>query len=175
MAFLERGQNSESQKCVQIFDYLEHDLFGLARRGKRWETSEVKTIFKQICEGVAEMHRRSLAHLDLKTSNVLVNSNGKVKVADFGNVLLPGARKTVFGGLTTLLYRAPEQLFGSQCRVSPFKEDAWSLGCILGELLLGRPLFFQCMNEKEYVENLFFLFGKDFPRKESPLGSVPFE
>ncbi|GAB6018361.1 Mitogen-activated protein kinase 15 [Chamberlinius hualienensis] len=90
----------------------------------------------------------SVIHRDLKPSNVLVNANCDVRVADFGLARWTSGFKTADeqpedGPMTdyvaTRWYRAPEILLANQtytCGV-----DMWSLGCILGEMLLGKALF----------------------------------
>jgi len=56
--------------------------------------------------------------------------------------------------VTTLLYRAPEQLFKPSLVDEPVKMDVWSLGCILGELITGKPLYYECKDMNEYAYTL---------------------
>lgn len=76
LVFVDLGDKLKD--LVLVFDFFEHDLFGIARRGRKWNMSEVSTIFKQICKGLADLHRARIVHRDLKTANLLINSRGEV-------------------------------------------------------------------------------------------------
>ena len=86
------------------------------------------------------MHRRWFIHRDLKTSNLLYNSAGKLAVCDFGL-----ARKyeepirAYTPTVVTLYYRSPELLLGATTYSTGV--DMWSVGCIFAELLTTKPLF----------------------------------
>jgi cell division cycle 2-like protein len=66
-------------------DFLEHDLKTLmSDMTSPFMQSEVKTLMLQLLSAVATLHRNWIVHRDLKTSNLLLNNRGRVKVADFG-------------------------------------------------------------------------------------------
>ena len=100
----------------------------------------VRDIFSQIAEGMSALHRHRRLHRDIKPSNILVSSNGRVVILDFGLVAdtemdasLPGAR---FAG--TPAYMAPEDLAGAPpCELS----DWYSVGITLYQALTGRVPF----------------------------------
>src|SRR5918996_3183222 len=81
-------------------------------------------------------HDRGLVHHDVKPSNVLFDSDGEVKVADFGIARAASSDITTIQG--TPPYVAPEQARGG--RADP-RSDVYSLGCVLFEMLAGRPPF----------------------------------
>ena len=87
----------------------------------------------------ALMHDNWYIHRDLKTSNLLLNNRGEIKVADFGLARKYGSP---MGNMTqmvvTLWYRAPELLLGSKDYTTAI--DMWSVGCIFAELLLNEAL-----------------------------------
>jgi len=100
---------------------------------------------KQLLQGLNYCHKRNVLHRDLKASNLLINNEGVLKLGDFGLARpykqdAAGMRDRDFTNrVITLWYRPPELLLGAT-RYGP-EVDMWSVGCILAELLLGRPLF----------------------------------
>ena len=101
--------------------------------------SEVKTLMLQLLSAIAFCHDNWIVHRDLKTSNLLMNNRGQIKVADFGLARTYGEP---LGSMTqlvvTLWYRAPELLMGSADYSTAI--DLWSIGCIFGELIQKDPL-----------------------------------
>jgi len=90
------------------------------------------------------MHSAELLHRDLKPSNLLLNSECHMKVADFGlarslAITDPDQVPIVTDYVATRWYRAPEILLGSNNYSKGV--DMWSVGCILAELLIGKPFF----------------------------------
>lgn len=83
-------------------------------------------------------------HRDIKSDNILYNSNGEIKLADFGLSKKENHQINHTNRVVTLWYRAPELLLGS--RRYDTKIDIWSIGCVFTELILGDPLF-QGQNE----------------------------
>ena len=101
-------------------------------------------IIYQVLKCLKYMHSANLLHRDLKPSNLLLNSECHVKVADFGlarslDCKDPDATPLLTDYVATRWYRAPEILLGSNKYTKGV--DMWSLGCILAELLLGKPVF----------------------------------
>lgn len=76
-------------------------------------------------------------HRDLKPSNIVVNENCDLKICDFGLARVQDAQMT--GYVATRYYRAPEIMLTWQKYDA--EVDIWSTGCILAEMLLGKPLF----------------------------------
>ncbi|OQR78270.1 glycogen synthase kinase-3 beta-like [Tropilaelaps mercedesae] len=106
----------------------------------RFNEVPFSAIVYQILRGLAYMHHRSIVHRDIKPSNVLLDMKKlSVKLCDFGsaqNINEPAGRVTY---VCSRWYRAPELLLRNkdyECKV-----DLWSVGCVLGEMLLLRPLF----------------------------------
>ena len=103
----------------------------------------VKSVFMQLLQGVQHLHENWIVHRDLKPPNILVTTQGCVKVADFGFARSlrnpPRSLYAVEREVVTLWYRAPELLLGA--RHYNFGIDIWSVGCILGEMLNSHELF----------------------------------
>ena len=158
-----------------VMDYGEHDLKTLLENlNEPLSLSEVKTILRQILEGVAFMHEHWTLHRDLKTSNLLFTNGGQVKIADFGLSRKYDSTCASDNSLTpvvvTLWYRAPELLLGQ----SDYSEavDMWSVGCIFGELLLGQPLF-PGQGEIDQLDKVSRVLGAFSATKHPHLSKLP--
>ncbi|KAK9847386.1 CMGC/MAPK/P38 protein kinase [Penicillium brevicompactum] len=96
-----------------------------------------KYFLYQIMRGLKYVHSAGIIHRDLKPSNPLVNEDCDLKICNFG--LARPYEHQMTGYVTTRYYRAPEVMLLWQ---SYGKEvDIWSAGCIMGEMLQGKPLF----------------------------------
>lgn len=152
-------------------DFIEHDLKTLlGTMSAPFLLSEVKTLLRQLLSATAFCHANWVLHRDLKTSNLLLNNRGMIKVADFGL-----ARRVGSGGLgssrkahpltplvVTLWYRAPELLLGAKEYDGAI--DVWSIGCIFGELLTNEPMF-NARSEVEMISQIFQMLGR--PTKDT--------
>jgi cyclin-dependent kinase 10 len=93
----------------------------------------------QLFHGLEYLHKNFIVHRDLKVSNLLLTDNGELKIADFGLARRYGQKDMpMTPRVVTLWYRAPELLFQSKVQTTAI--DMWAAGCILGELLLHKPL-----------------------------------
>ncbi len=139
-------------------DFLEHDLKTLLEdMAEPFLPSETKTILLQIVSATDYLHSHWILHRDLKTSNLLMNNRGEIKLADFGMARYTGSPPPKLTQLVvTLWYRAPELLLGTENY--GFEIDMWSLGCIFAELLTREPLF-QGKNEVDQLYKIFALVG----------------
>jgi cell division cycle 2-like protein len=90
-----------------VMEYMEHDLKGLMQAMKQpFSTSEVKCLMLQLLEGVKYLHDNWVLHRDLKTSNLLFNNQGELKVCDFGMSRQYGSPLKPYTSLVvTLWYR----------------------------------------------------------------------
>jgi len=107
---------------------------------------EALSIARQIAEAVAAAYEKGIIHRDLKPSNVKITPEGQIKVLDFGIAKVcdrvsdaSAAVVTQEGHLVgTPAYMSPEQARGKQ---TDHRTDIWSFGCLLYEMLAGRPPF----------------------------------
>ncbi|KAK3005458.1 hypothetical protein RJ639_016329 [Escallonia herrerae] len=151
-----------------VFEYMEHDLTGLASLpGVKFTEPQVKCYMQQLLSGLEYCHRHNVLHRDIKGSNLLIDNHGILKIADFGlatffdhNQSVPLTTRVV-----TLWYRPPELLLGAiHYGVAV---DLWSAGCILGELYAGKPIM-PGRTEVEQLHKIFKLCGspsEDYWRK----------
>jgi serine/threonine-protein kinase len=114
------------------------DLSSLLRRIGRLPSDKALEIARQMCAGLAAAHEKGVLHRDFKPANVMLDGQGKVRIADFG--LARGADEardpqTIEG---TPAYMAPEQFAG---KGESIKSDLYSLGLVLYELFTGKPTF----------------------------------
>lgn len=112
----------------------------LARKGAlAWQ--DAVEIGWQVCSALQHLHNNGIIHRDLKPANLFFTKEGKVKLGDFGIALDTASAELTATGLTvgTYMYMSPEQIRGERT-ISP-KTDLYALGCLLYEMLTGRPPF----------------------------------
>uniref|UniRef100_A0A8C3SHR4 non-specific serine/threonine protein kinase n=1 Tax=Chelydra serpentina TaxID=8475 RepID=A0A8C3SHR4_CHESE len=102
------------------------------QRGKLFPEDTILHWFVQMCLGVKHIHDRRVLHRDIKSKNIFLTQNGKVKLGDFGSARLltnPMAYACTYVGTP---YYVPPEIWENL----PYnnKSDIWSLGCILYEL-----------------------------------------
>ena len=120
-------------------EYVEGETLAelLARRGPL-PAAEVARLGTQMCAGLAAAHAAGLVHRDVKPQNLLLGTDGVLKLGDFGIAAgHEGTRLTLAGTvLGTAGYLAPEQARGEQVTAAA---DIYAVGAVLYELLVGEP------------------------------------
>ncbi|KAH8703671.1 cmgc/cdk/pitslre protein kinase [Talaromyces proteolyticus] len=141
-----------------VMDFLEHDMKTLLDDMQEpFLPSEIKTLLQQMISATEFLHSHWILHRDLKTSNLLMNNRGEIKIADFGMARYYGDPPPKLTQLVvTLWYRSPELLLGAESYGPEI--DIWSVGCIFGELLTTDPLF-QGKNEVDQLSKIFAVTG----------------
>lgn len=148
-----------------VFEFMEADLHNAIGQ-KILKDLHNRYIMYQLAKGMKYLHSAEIIHRDLKPSNILINSDCSLKICDFGLARsmaadTPDKDVVMTEEVATRWYRAPEVLLGSQKYDK--SADVWSIGCILGELLLGKPLF-PGNSTLNQLERILTFTGK--PRKE---------
>lgn len=128
-------------KLYLVFEYVERNMLELLEEMPNGvPTEKVKSYTYQLCKAIQWCHCQDIIHRDIKPENLLISKNDTLKLCDFGFA------RSIHGGLVgvytdyvaTRWYRSPELLLGSAYGKAV---DIWSIGCILGELSDGQPLF----------------------------------
>jgi len=143
-------------KLVLVFEYVENDLKKYMRGlDGNLKPATVNNFAWQLFKGVEFCHASRILHRDIKPQNLLIDQRLRLKIADFGlarpfHVLLGEYTHEV----VTVWYRPPEILLGSQIYSLPV--DLWSIGCVIGEMATGKPLF---AGDSE-IDTIFKIFQK---------------
>lgn len=127
-----------------VFECMESDVHAVIRAKILLDVHH-RYIFWQLLCALKYIHSAGLIHRDLKPSNILINSDSSVKLCDFGLArairledIDDNNQIEMTDYVATRWYRPPEILFGSNYT---FSVDMWAAGCILAELVSGKPLF----------------------------------
>lgn len=151
--------NKYKGNIYMVFEYMDHDLTGLADRpGLRFTIPQIKCYMKQLLTGLHYCHVNQVLHRDIKGSNLLIDNEGNLKLADFGlaRSFSGDHNANLTNRVITLWYRPPELLLGAT-KYGP-AVDMWSVGCIFAELLFGKPIL-PGKNEPEQLTKIYELCG----------------
>ncbi len=110
------------------------DLSQLLRRIGHFASDKAVEISRQICYGLQAIHNAGILHRDLKPANIIIDSQGKTRITDFG---IAGLEKDVQGAesrIGTPAYMSPEQIAGKEVTT---QSDIYSLGLLLYEIFTG--------------------------------------
>ncbi|MEE9190000.1 MAG: serine/threonine-protein kinase, partial [Candidatus Neomarinimicrobiota bacterium] len=104
------------------------------------EIHEALDITIQIAQGLDKAHQSKIVHRDIKSANIIITTDGIVKIVDFGIAKLAGQTSVTKDGtsLGTASYMSPEQTLGKEV---DHRTDIWSIGVVLYEMLTGLQPF----------------------------------
>ena len=125
-----------------VFEYVEKNLLELLEESKTGLKQDlIKNLIYQLCKSTKYLHDQSVIHRDIKPENILIDSNNKLKLCDFGFARLIKLNKNevLTDYVATRWYRSPELLITNG--VYGPEVDFWAIGCIMAELTDGDPLF----------------------------------
>ncbi|KAK2628599.1 hypothetical protein QTJ16_001702 [Diplocarpon rosae] len=166
-----------------VMPYMDHDLSGLLENPKvKLQESHIKCYMLQLLEGVRYLHNEKILHRDMKAANLLINNQGILQIADFGlarhyDEAVPvagqggGAAQRDYTTLVvTRWYRPPELLL--QLRKYTTAIDLWGVGCVFGEMLIGKPIL-SGDSDANQLKIIFDLMGTPTEENMPDFHSLP--
>ncbi|XP_035258259.1 mitogen-activated protein kinase 12-like isoform X2 [Anguilla anguilla] len=124
------------QDFYLVMPYMGTDL-GKLMKMERLSEDRVQFLVYQMLKGLKYIHSAGIIHRDLKPGNLAINQDCELKILDFG--LARQADSEMTGYVVTRWYRAPEVILNWMHYTQTV--DIWSVGCIMAEMLSGKPLF----------------------------------
>eukprot|EP00761_Pharyngomonas_kirbyi_P014594 gb/GECH01014624.1/.p1 GENE.gb/GECH01014624.1/~~gb/GECH01014624.1/.p1 ORF type:complete len:428 (+),score=81.78 gb/GECH01014624.1/:1-1284(+) len=141
--FYSNAENDEVYLNL-VLEYVPDTVYRFTKRFSKQKEGTpmvyVKLFTYQLCRSLNYIHSLGICHRDIKPQNLLIDpAEGVLKLCDFGSakILVKGEPNVSY--ICSRYYRAPELIFGSTHYTTAI--DTWSMGCVMAELILGRPLF----------------------------------
>ena len=128
------GGTTPSGQPYLVMEYADGDTLDVWCTRQQASLESRLALFGSVCGAVAQAHRNLVIHCDIKPANILVNSEGRAMLVDFGIARLEGQGSDAAVGMTAD-YASPEQVAG---QVPGPASDLFSLGRVLAELV--RPV-----------------------------------
>jgi len=131
-----------------VFEYVERTLLEVLEANPNGvDPVMVQRYVYQLVKSIDWCHCNDVIHRDIKPENLLIGLDNTLKLCDFGFArTMPQRGAALTDYVATRWYRAPELLLaweqnGSGCTKYSMPVDIWAIGCIMGELIDGQPLF----------------------------------
>ena len=115
------------------------ELYSIFKVHKGFTETEAKFLAAQMIIGVGKLHDRGIVHRDLKLENVMLSSNGYIKIIDFGLARILASDEMATTNCGTAEYFAPEVL--KRCGYDHMV-DYWAIGILIYEMIVGITPFF---------------------------------
>ena len=125
-----------------VFEFVDKNLLELLEEHPQGlDPNLIRHLIYQLCKAIQYMHEQNIIHRDVKPENLLITENMELKLCDFGfaRLISGSCTEKLTDYVATRWYRAPELLL-SQGEYGK-EVDYWAIGCIMGELVDGNPLF----------------------------------
>jgi len=132
--------DEEEGRCFIAMEFIDGKSIKQILRDKNLFIDEVLDIAIKVGEGLAGAHEKDVVHRDVKSDNIMLAADGRVKIMDFGLAKLRGATRLTRTATTvgTLQYMSPEQAQGKE---TDRRSDIFSFGVVLYEMITGRLPF----------------------------------
>jgi tetratricopeptide (TPR) repeat protein/predicted Ser/Thr protein kinase len=157
-------EEEEGEQFI-VMEYVEGmNLKEVIRQDKLTIDKKLK-ISVQIAEGIKAAHEKGIIHRDIKSSNIMINPDGLVKIMDFGLARVLETDHITKTGTTvgTTAYMSPEQLAGHE---ADERSDIWSYGVVLYELFCGELPF-----KGKYEQAIIYAITEEDPKPISQISS----
>jgi serine/threonine protein kinase len=134
------GEDPDTQTSYIAMEYIEgKNIKSLLVEKTKFPFEQVSEIIAEVADALDYAHRKGIIHRDVKPANIIITTDGKVKITDFGIAKIASSNLTTTGQfLGTPNYMSPEQVSGSPV---DGRSDLFSLGVVLYELLTNRKPF----------------------------------
>ena len=150
----------EKDDCFMVFEYLSHDLTGLLNHPTfKLDAAQKKHLAMQLFDGLDYLHKKGVLHRDIKAANILVSSEGILKLADFGLARFYAKRHQLdyTNRVITIWYRCPELLLG-ETKYGP-AADIWSAACVMVEIFTRHAIFPGDGGEISQLDKMYSVIG----------------
>jgi len=153
-SFYAKGEKDEVYLNL-VMEYVpitvHHHLKSFFKMKQRIPNFLIKLYMYQISRALAYIHSLGICHRDIKPHNLLMNPQTHVcKLIDFGSAKILVAGQPNVAYICSRYYRAPELVF--QATEYSTAIDVWSMGCVMAELFLGKPIFMGQSKEHQLIE-----------------------
>jgi len=145
-AFYTSGDSADELYLNMVMEYVPETVYCVMKRFGKQKQQVPRVLVQlyayQACRALAHLHASGIVHRDIKPQNLLVDANRGhlLKLCDFGSAAHLGqGRPSLVAYICSRYYRAPELIFGATNYTTAV--DLWSIGCVLAEMIRGRPLF----------------------------------
>lgn len=145
-AFYTSGDSPDELYLNMVMEYVPETVYCVMKRFGKQKQPMPKVLIQlyayQASRALAHLHASSVVHRDIKPQNLLVDATRghTLKLCDFGSAArLGNNRPALVAYICSRYYRAPELIFGATNYTT--NVDLWSIGCVLAEMLRGKPLF----------------------------------
>jgi len=143
-AFYTSGDSPDELYLNMVMEYVPETVYCVMKRFCKQKQQMPKVLVQlytyQASRALAHLHASGVVHRDIKPQNLLVDATRGhcLKLCDFGSAARLG-NATLVAYICSRYYRAPELIFGATNYTTAV--DLWSIGCVLAEMLRGKPLF----------------------------------
>ena len=143
-AFYTNGEKQEELFLNVVMEFVPDNVYKVlkshAKQNQQIPLTLIKCYSYQLARGIAYMHACGICHRDIKPQNLLIcPKTHALKLCDFGSAKRLVANEPNVSYICSRYYRAPELIFGAVNYTHVV--DNWSMGCVVGELIQGTPLF----------------------------------
>jgi len=156
----------ESTELYIITELMDYDLHKLIYSSEKITNKNLKYMIYQLLDGIKYLHGYGIMHRDIKPKNILINQNYLLKICDFGlakkyhgsahGLPVSDNSEKMTDYVVTRWYRDPTIILNKGIYTE--LADIWSVGCVIAEMVLKRPLF-DGDDEKDQIEKITKVLG----------------